>query len=146
MVSSKRFKPVQRVAESREQRAAREFGDSQRLMQAEEERLLELRRYHQEYLDRFEDTARRGISAGQMQEYRAFIAKLDLAINQQMQVVEASHQEFAIRKESWKKRHVRTKVLEKAVDRIRQSERKTIDLREQKEQDEHSLHSGKEKS
>ncbi|MEJ1354687.1 MAG: flagellar export protein FliJ [Candidatus Sedimenticola sp. (ex Thyasira tokunagai)] len=146
MVSSKRFKPVQRVAESREQRAAREFGDSQRLMQAEEERLLELRRYHQEYLDRFEDTARRGISAGQMQEYRAFIAKLDLAINQQMQVVEASHQEFVIRKESWKKRHVRTKVLEKAVDRIRQSERKTIDLREQKEQDEHSLHSGKEKS
>ncbi|MES9857827.1 MAG: flagellar export protein FliJ [Sedimenticola sp.] len=146
MVSSKRFKPVQRVAESREKKAAHEFGESQRLMRAEEERLGELRRYHQEYLERFETTARGGISASQMQEYRAFIAKLDQAINQQEQVVEESHQQFVIRKESWKMKHVRTKVLEKTVDRMRQTERRTINLREQKEQDEHSRRSGEEES
>ncbi|MES9903831.1 MAG: flagellar export protein FliJ [Sedimenticola sp.] len=140
MVSSKRFKPVQRVAESREQKAAREFGDSQRSMHAEEQKLEVLRVYHQEYLEQFHTTARGGISSGQMQEYRAFLAKLDQAINEQAQVVEASHQEFVIRKESWHKRHVRTQVLEKAVDRIRQVEHKTVERREQKEQDEHSLH------
>ncbi len=53
MVSSKRFKPVQRVAESREQKAAREFGDSQRSMHAEEQKLEVLRVYHQEYLEQF---------------------------------------------------------------------------------------------
>lgn len=138
MVSSKRFKPVQRVAESREQRAAREFGQSQQLMHVEEEKLAELRRYHLEYLEQFQATARAGISANQMQEYRAFIAKLELAIDQQEDVVSARQKDFVVRKESWKEKHVRTKVLEKAVDRIRQSERRTIELREQKEQDERS--------
>lgn len=83
MVQSKRFKPVQRVAESRERKAARSFGQSQRLMHDQEARLEELRRYHEEYLQRFRESSQMGMSASQLQEYRAFLEKLEKAIEAQ---------------------------------------------------------------
>lgn len=135
MVSSKRFKPVQRIAESREKTAAKDMGDSQRRMHSQEARLEELRRYHQEYLGRFESTARSGMSSSQLQEYRAFLGKLDRAIKEQERIVQASHQECATRKDVWKQKHVRTQVLGKAVERFKKAELKVSDAREQKEQD-----------
>jgi len=82
MTPSKRFKPVLRIAESHEHKAASQFGDSQRYMQEQEAKLSELRQYHDEYLERFNAISRNGISAGQLREYQAFLAKLDLAIKE----------------------------------------------------------------
>lgn len=135
MVSSKRFKPVQRIAESREKTAAKDMGDSQRRMHSQEARLEELKRYHQEYLGRFESSARSGMSSSQLQEYRAFLSKLDRAIKEQERIVQASHQECAVRKDVWKQKHVRTQALGKAVERFKKAELKTSDAREQKELD-----------
>ncbi len=135
MVTSKRLQPVQRVAKSREQTAARELGDSRRRSQEQEQRLDELRRYHREYLKRFHDAAKTGMSATQLQEYRAFLAKLEMAIQEQEKVVKLGHTECSERKEEWQQKHVRTQVLDKVVERHRKEERKAVDTREQKESD-----------
>lgn len=135
MVPSKRLQPVQRVAQSRENEAARELGDSQRRVRDQEAKLGDLKRYHQEYLERFETTARQGMSAKQMQEYRVFLEKLDRAIKEQERVVQASKSECVNRKEQWQQKHVRTQALGKVMDRFRSAERKEVDKREQAEID-----------
>lgn len=138
MVPSKRLKPVQRVAESREKDAARELGDSQRRMRDQEAKLDNLKRYHQEYLERFQSTARQGMAASQMQEYRAFLEKLDQAIRAQEKVVEASKGECVTRKEHWQQKHVRTQALGKVMDRFKSVEDKQVEKREQNETDDHN--------
>jgi flagellar FliJ protein len=139
MSPSKRLKPVQQFAQSREQKAARIMGQARKNLQQEEAKLEQLKAYHQEYLARFKEMAAEGMSAKQLQEYRAFLAKLDEAVNQQQQVVAASMVNHSSSKNLWKQKHSRTQALNKAVDRFREQEKRMADKREQKESDEHSL-------
>ncbi|MES9993918.1 MAG: flagellar export protein FliJ [Candidatus Thiodiazotropha sp.] len=135
MSPSKRLKPVQRFAHSKEQKAARVMGQARKNLKQEEAKLEQLKQYHQEYLTRFQQMAAEGMSATQLQEYRAFLAKLDEAINQQQEVVAASIVSHSSSKRAWKKKHSRTQALNKAVDRFREQEQKVADNREQKESD-----------
>lgn len=142
MAPSKRFKPVKRVAESREQKAAHALGSSQRVARDQEARLEELRKYHKEYLDRFQDAARAGITAGQLHEYRAFLKKLELAIGEQEKIVRESLQDCSTRKAFWQEKHQRNQALGKVMEKFRSAERKTSDSREQKELDDHNQRGG----
>ncbi len=137
MVPSKRLEPVRRVAKSREDSAARDLGASQRRMHEQEAKLDDLRHYHREYLQRFSEAAKNGISASQLQEYRAFMSKLETAIELQQKAVDESHLECSSRKGVWQEKRVRTQALGKVVDRLHSAERKAHEKQEQKESDEH---------
>jgi flagellar FliJ protein len=141
MSPSKRLKPVQQVAASRERNAARTMGQARQHLAQEEAKLAQLKKYHQEYLERFQQVASQGMSANQLQEYRAFLVKLDEAIQQQEQVVAASQANHSSQKSNWKQKHTRTQALGKVVERYRKEERKAADRSEQKETDERSIRS-----
>lgn len=143
MSPSKRLKPVQQVAATRERNAARNMGQARRHLVQEEAKLLQLRQYHQEYLERFQKAASQGISASQLQEYRAFLAKLDQAIQQQEKIVAASVTNHSNQKDNWKQKHTRTQALGKVVERYRKEERKDEDRKEQKANDEHNTRAKK---
>ncbi|MCU7852079.1 MAG: flagellar export protein FliJ [Candidatus Thiodiazotropha sp. (ex Monitilora ramsayi)] len=138
MSPSKRLKPVQQVAASKERNAARTMGQARKHLAQQEAKLQQLKAYHQEYLERFQQSASQGISATQLQEYRAFLAKLDGAIQQQEKVVAESAVNHSSRKDNWKQKRTRTQALGKVVDRYRKEEQKTADRNEQKESDEHN--------
>ncbi|MCU7918524.1 MAG: flagellar export protein FliJ [Candidatus Thiodiazotropha sp. (ex Epidulcina cf. delphinae)] len=138
MSPTKRLRPVQRVAHSKEQTAARNMGEARKHLEQEEAKLLQLKRYHQEYLERFQQMAKEGIGSNQLQEYRTFLAKLDEAIQQQQDVVAASMVSHSSSKNNWKQKHTRTQALNKVVDRYRRQEIQSADRREQKESDEHN--------
>ena len=77
MSPSKRLRPVQQVAASKERKAARSMGQAKQNLAQQEAKLFQLKLYHQEYLERFQQASAQGISVTQLQEYRAFLAKLD---------------------------------------------------------------------
>ncbi len=141
MSPSKRLKPVQKVAASRERNAARTMGQARQHLAQEEAKLLQLKLYHQEYLERFNAVAAQGMSVTQLQEYRAFLAKLDAAIKQQEKVVAASMANHTTQKDNWKQKHTRTQALGKVVERYRREELKAENRSEQKENDEHNTRS-----
>jgi flagellar FliJ protein len=136
MSPSKRLKPVQKVAANREQKAARSMGQARANLAQEEAKLAQLRQYHQEYLERFQEASAQGMSVGQLQEFRAFLGKLDEAIEQQQKVVAASMATHSTHREEWKQKRTRTQALGKVVERYRKEERKAADRVEQKENDE----------
>ena len=138
MSPSKRLKPVQKVAGSRERTAAQQFGQSQQSLNQHKIKLEELRLYQSEYIERFQSAMQNGISSAQLQEYRAFIAKLNEAIRQQEQVVASSQQDRSDKRENWQQKHTRVMALDKVVDRYKKEEVKMADKKEQNEADEHS--------
>ncbi|MCP3866535.1 MAG: flagellar export protein FliJ [Gammaproteobacteria bacterium] len=144
MAPSKRFQPVQRVAESRENKAARELGLSQRKLRENQDKLDDLKQYHKEYMDRFLGAAQQGLSASQLQEYRAFLRKLEMAIGEQEQILKNSHEECSGKKDMWQEKHIRSQALSKAMDRFVSAERKTMDGQEQKETDDRNQWQAKE--
>ena len=136
MSPSKRLKPVQQVAANREQKAARSMGQARANLAQEEAKLAQLKQYHQEYLTRFQEASAQGMSVAQLQEYRAFLGKLDEAIEQQQKVVAASMATHSTHRDDWKQKRTRTQALGKVVERYRKEERKVADRVEQKESDE----------
>jgi flagellar FliJ protein len=129
---------VQQVAANREQNAARSMGQARVHLAQEEAKLVQLKQYHQEYLARFQELSSQGMSASQLQEYRAFLAKLDEAIRQQQKVVAASTANHNTHKDDWKQKRTRTQALGKVVERYRAEERQNDARKEQKENDEHN--------
>jgi flagellar FliJ protein len=136
MSASKRLKPVQQVAANRERNAARSMDQARQHLAQEQAKLAQLKQYHQEYLARFHQLASQGMSATQLQEYRAFLCKLDDAIQQQVKVVADSMVSHTTHRDDWKQKRTRTQALGKVVERYRQEERKSADRQEQKESDE----------
>lgn len=141
MSPSKRLKPVQKVAANREQKAARSMGQSRANLAQEEAKLAQLKQYHQEYLTRFQEASAQGMSVAQLQEYRAFLGKLDEAIEQQQKVVAASVANHSTHRNDWKQKRTRTQALGKVVERYRKEEAKAADRNEQKENDERNSRS-----
>ncbi len=142
MVPSKRFQPVQRVTASREQRAARAFGSSRRVAREQKQKLEELKGFHREYQRQFEGTAGDGISVARMQEYRAFLGRLERAIREQERVVAGSLEACDVRRQEWQQRHMRTQVMDKVMDRLRATEQRMQESSEQKETDDHNQRRG----
>ena len=71
-------------------------------------------------------------------KYQVFISKLELAIEQQEQVVAQSQQNCDSSKQQWRGKYSKSKAMDNAVDRMKVNERKDLDRREQAEADERS--------
>ena len=133
---SQRFEPVVKVAENREQAAARGLGHAQATLAEAQQRLTELESYREEYIKRFHSTGAVGMSAAQMMDYRAFMVKLDQAIAEQGVVVEQAAQRVEQQRQEWFNRRGKVKMLDTVVTRYQADERRDADRKEQGDQDE----------
>lgn len=139
MTKSERVKPIVKVAQDRERAAAQAFSGSQRVLQEREQRLAEVRRYRDEYLENYQSKGRSGMSAQQMRTYRNFLLKLEAAVAQQEQLVHAARRELDQQKARWMEKHVRTRALDNMRTRYVTQEQQEAQRVEQKESDERGL-------
>ncbi len=138
MNKSKRFKPIQKIAEKKERDAAAAFGRTLQAREAAQRRLEELQQYHAEYLERFTQATRTGIGGARIQEYQTFITKLELAIEQQQQVLEESQNRVSDSKAQWQGKYTKARAVDSAVDRMRADELRESERKEQLLSDERS--------
>ena len=140
MKRSQRFEPVVKVAENREQEAARLLGDAQTALTEAQQRLAELEGYREEYIKRFHVTGSVGMSAAQMLDYRAFLVKLDQAIAAQGTVVEQADNLVERQRQEWFTRRGKVKMLDTVVARYQADEQRDANRKEQGDQDERAQH------
>jgi flagellar FliJ protein len=136
MASSDRLKPIQQIAELREQDAARSFGEAQRRLEEETRRLAELQGYRDEYLQRFRTLQQAGITVAQLLEYQAFLAKLEAAVARQAEIVALRRSDAERRRAAWTDKRTRSRAMERAVDNLASRESRDSERREQKALDE----------
>jgi flagellar FliJ protein len=143
VTKSKRFTPVVRLAESREQQAARRLGEHKQALHGQEAKLAQLQTYRQDYIQRFLQDGAGGMTVNQMHSYRAFLLKLDQAITQQKTVIQQALNAVQEKQRQWQQERSKKQILQKVVDKYQQQEQKQAEKREQREIDDRvqKLHS-----
>ncbi len=132
---SSRLTSVIKLAENREKRAALEVARTRKQLRYYEEKLTELRSYHEEYRRTITQEKLSGISTSQLKEYQYFMKQLDEGISQLSRKV-LEQERFNRNDETlWMKARQRTDVLDKLVDKLKIIEKKFQDNRSAKEQD-----------
>ena len=138
MKKSKRLQPVVKVAESREQQAARALGQAQSRQADAEQRLAELQGYREDYIARFHAAGARGMGAVRMEDYQKFLHKLAMAIEQQKQVIAQAQQVVEEKRRLWHVSRSKKQMLGNVVSRYQAEEQRLADRKEQGELDERS--------
>jgi flagellar FliJ protein len=133
MKSSTKLQPVAKIRKQQEKNAARLHGDTLRQAEQQQKQLNELISYRDQYLKAFQLAAESGLSAVQMQDYRLFINRLDVAIKQQQQSVANDHEKCEISHKKWLDKRSRTKVIDKVVEKRQRLEHDIKEKREQRE-------------
>jgi flagellar FliJ protein len=136
MMRSRRLDAVVRIAEDRERDAVGIFAESRSRLATQEQRLEMLLDYRAEYEGRFKERGAEGMDMGQLLEYRAFLDRLNRAIEQQRAVLTEAQQRMTADRQRWLEETRRAQSLSKVQERLRGDEQRSADAREQQETDE----------
>lgn len=103
--------------------------------------------YREEYRNRFVEAAQGGLSPGQWQNYAAFLAKLDEAINQAASAMAHTRLQTAAGQQEWVAKRGRVKAFDTLSDRHRSRVSYQNQRQQQKTSDEHAArnHADKDK-
>ncbi len=144
MDNSKRFKPIVDLAHDAERQAARALGTALQRLNESKEQQRQLYSYRDEYAQRLQQAGNEGISGQKLNEYRHFMAKIDAAITSQMAVVEKAQVILDEKKQFWFAKRGRSKALDSVLDHYLEQERRDLDRRDQREQDDRAGRNGQE--
>ncbi len=142
-MKSRRLKPVAKIAQEREDDAALALSEYRKVVDQHEAKLIELRHYHEEYIQRLNESGRSGMNIAQINDYRSFIARLAVAVKQQEALLLECEQQLQTMNATWIELRGRHQALGKVIDRYHQQEHQASEKREQSESDERSQHMGK---
>jgi len=131
MNQSKRIDPLLRRAQEHEDEVARDLADRQRALETNQSRLEELRRYAEEYAS----AQMAATSPVQLMNRRAFLDRLDGAVQQQAQTVDRSREKVEAERARLLLASRDKQVLEQLAASYRAQERKVEDRRDQREMD-----------
>ncbi len=143
MKKSKRLNVIVELNVKNEKKALEALGEIQRQKQDAEKQLEHLKDYQQGYKDQYQSIGVTGANIKQLLEFRAFVSKLSMAIEQQKQVVAELDEKVSSTQTHWEKQHQKTKSMEKVRGAAVKEEAKEQDKREQSEQDDRASRVGR---
>lgn len=146
MKKSQRIKTIVEIKATQEKSSLEALGASQRKFLATQAQVESLRKYRQEYQDRFNQLGCVGIGVVLLLEFRSFMGKLDKAIAGQEHILSDCETDLMTKREVWEGLHHRTQSLQKVCNSALAAEIKQEGKLEQLEQDEHASRSGRNSS
>ncbi|MDX2424863.1 MAG: flagellar export protein FliJ [Cycloclasticus sp.] len=132
---SKRLEPVKKIAENKEAAAAVKVAKSVLEKEASVDQLEKLRGYREDYIVQFKTKGQSGMSASRLQDYQAFVHKLDSAIEEQIRAVQGKHKQVDEHQQSFQKTNSQKKAVEKLIDKRVKQETIVEQRQEQNEAD-----------
>ena len=139
MNRSRQFKPVVDHAQQLEKEAAQALGEANRQVSAAVAQLAQLRGYRQEYLDHYRAMGEQGgVDPGRLRDYQAFLAKLNNAMAQQNEAIDAAKQQREEVRRFWLAKRGRSKALDGVLKRYIEEEAYAETRKEQREIDDRS--------
>ena len=136
MQKSQRIKSLVDLNALQEQNALEAIAEVQKKHLAAQAQLAQLQQYQSEYDGKLANLGNAGLSLTRLLEFRSFIAKLDLAVQEQHRALSVIENELHLKRKIWENLHHRTNSLQKVCDAAKATELKWQDKREQSEQDE----------
>lgn len=144
MKKSQRIKTIVEIKATQEKNTLEAFGASQRKLSATQAQVENLRKYRQEYQNKYNQLGgSTGITVTQLLEFRAFMDKLDKAIAGQEHSLSECETDLTNKRKIWEGLHHRTQSLQKVCNSALAAEIKQEGKLEQLEQDERISRSGR---
>ncbi len=131
MNASRRLDPLLRRAQDREDEVAKELAERQQALDLQQSRLAELRQYAEEYANAQLATT----SAAQLLNRRAFLDRLDNAVEAQTRTVDSNRERVDAERARLLLASRDKQVLEQLAASYRAQERIVADRRDQREMD-----------
>lgn len=127
------------VAQAATKKSATEFNVSQQRHQASCDQLAQLEQFKREYEQKLEAMSEQGMPARQLLDFRAFLANLNQAIEQQCKESEVSQQGLELARARLLAKTQRSSSLDQLVEQMQSKQRQDQDKAEQREADEKSM-------
>lgn len=131
----KRLEPIRELAERREKQAVQTFGHCQQKLEVARNGLNNLRAFRENYSSQFHQMGHRGLGVQRLQEYRAFLEKINKAIAEQEKVLQRAERELEAAKRAWEEAHGHVLGMQTLVDKLRTETARQEQKREQDEND-----------
>jgi flagellar protein FliJ len=139
---SQRIKIIVDIKANQEKKFLEILGIAQRKLLTMQAQIEGLRKYRQEYQDKFNQRGGEGIGVMQIMEFRSFMDKLDKAIVGQELSVDECQTDVNIKRKIWEGARHKTQSLQKVCNSALAAELKQQDKFEQLEQDERASRLG----
>jgi flagellar protein FliJ len=136
MRPSERMQIVADSAQERMQEVAARLASARNRFEQKQEKLRELERYRDEYMQGLLHKSRAGLGALQMKDYNVFLDRLNEAIQLQANLLESARLEIERCVQQWHDAQQRCNALDRVVESKLQTERLMDERREQKEENE----------
>jgi len=138
MIKSKRFEPIHEIASTSAKDLSRVMADAGRKVSELERQLQQLQTYRDEYV-RNSTQGSGAMDAVKLQNYRSFLDRLGLALNQHQKSLDIARKEFDKRRAQWSEKRIEAESLNRVVDRFRKEEQSAAHRREQREGDDAAM-------
>lgn len=129
------------IAESASDEAAKRLGKTIHAHQETEKQLSLLLQYREDYQQRFQDGAGKGLSTAQYINFQSFINKLDGAVDGQKLVVRDAEHKINLARNQWQESEKKRLSYNTLNNRAQVSVQKKEAKRDQKQTDEHAARS-----
>jgi flagellar FliJ protein len=146
MKKSQRIKTIIELKAAQEKKALEALGAAQRKLSAMQVQVEGLRKYRQEYQDKFDQRGAQGVNVEQLLEFRSFIDKLNKAISGQEHVLRLCETDLITKRKIWEELHQRTHSLQKVCNSALAAEARQEAKIEQGELDERAARTGRNSS
>lgn len=136
MRPSERMQCVADSAQEHMQEAAVRLASARNRFEQHQQKLHELERYRDEYMQGLLRKSREGMGAMQMKDYNVFLDRLNEAIRQQWDIMESLRREIDRCLQQWREAQVRSSTLSQVVENKLQAEQRMDDRLAQIEENE----------
>jgi len=143
MKKSQRIKTLVELKGEQEKNAMKELGIAQKKSLDIQTQVESLKKYRQEYQQKFNQLGSGGINIAQLMEFKSFIDKLDQAIAGQERSLRLSQENLLAKRKTWESLHHKTNSLHKVMDSAAAAEMQHENKREQLELDERATRLGR---
>lgn len=130
------LQPLLDLMQERTDEASRKLGQLIAAEQSARSRLQLLEQYRAEYAEKMREAVASGVTQMMLRNYQDFLARIDEAVEQQQQVVQASERNTVAGQENWKHQNKRLKAIDTLAQRHDERERLRENKQEQKLLDE----------
>jgi flagellar FliJ protein len=113
----KQLKLVLKVTSDKEEKLRLEYIKSQQYLNDSQEKLNGLSEFKFDYMKQLQAKGESGLTGANYSHYQSFIAKIENAMNQQIQVINTAKQVVAQRKDIWLEQQIKAKAIEKLIEK-----------------------------
>ncbi len=138
MKRSQRLQVIVDLKANEEKKQLEALAQEQAKKVQKEAQLQNLKAYQQDYFQQNKAKMKNGISVLRLLEFRAFIAKMDQAIEGEEQGLQEINKTIECLKKDWEAAHFSTQNMQKIQYKAKKTEVALVEKKEQLEMDEHA--------